>query len=216
MTNHTAIVRYLGLKDYTTVWKAMQRFTDQRHNHSLDEIWAVEHHPVYTLGQNGKKEHLLYYVNIPLVPVDRGGQITYHGPGQLVIYTMIDIQRKKMNVREMVTLLETAVLTLLKKYGIHANTECKAPGVYIENKKICSIGLRIRRGRAFHGLAFNVLMDLKPFTYINPCGFSGLQMTQLAEYYPTADLSIITQELIDCLTTNLGYNDLIYSNGTVE
>lgn len=213
MTTNTVVIRYLGREDYVKSWQAMQQFTNQRDENSLDEIWALEHPPVFTQGQNGKAEHLLSPGNIPVIPVDRGGQVTYHGPGQLVIYTLIDIKRKKINVREIVTLLEKSVIQLLSDYQINAAAKCKAPGVYVENKKICSIGLRIRRGCAFHGLALNVTMDLEPFTRINPCGFSGLEMTQLSALYPEVNMNIVANQLVEYLIENLGYNNSLIQAG---
>lgn len=158
----------------------MQQFTQQRNAETVDEIWLLEHHPVFTQGQNGKPEHLLDAGDIPVVKTDRGGQITYHGPGQLMVYTLIDLKRKKFTIRELVTHLEQSVISLLADYQIQAYAQCKAPGVYVAETKICSIGLRIRRGCAYHGIAFNVAMDLAPFDRINPCGFLGLKMTQFA------------------------------------
>lgn len=206
MTANTVIIRHLGLQAYHDIWLAMQQFTNQRNEQTLDEIWLLEHPSVFTQGQNGKPEHLLNPGDIPVVQVDRGGQVTYHGPGQLVVYTLVDIKRKKINVREIVTHLEQAVIQLLTDYQIHASTKCKAPGVYIENKKICSVGLRIRRGCAFHGLALNVNMNLEPFSRINPCGFTDLEMTQLSELQPTIKTDTIKTKLVEYLIANLGYN----------
>jgi lipoyl(octanoyl) transferase len=202
----TVIIRHLpGLQNYTSTWQAMQQFTNQRTDETPDEIWTLEHPAIFTQGQNGKAEHVIAPGNIPVISVDRGGQVTYHGPGQLVIYTLIDIKRKKLNVREIVTLLEQSVIELLTEYGIHAESQCKAPGVYIENKKICSVGLRIRRGCSFHGLALNVKMNLEPFTRINPCGFAQLKMTQLADFEPSVDIKSTAYKLIAHLTAKLGY-----------
>jgi lipoyl(octanoyl) transferase len=206
----TLIIRNLpGLQDYHATWHDMQQFTNLRTNDTLDEIWTLEHPGVFTQGQNGKAEHILAPGNIPVIRVDRGGQVTYHGPGQLVIYTLIDIKRKKLNVREIVTVLEQSVIDLLADYQIEAASQCKAPGVYVKNKKICSVGLRIRRGCTFHGLALNVAMDLDPFSRINPCGFSELEMTQLAAIDPTISMKTATHKLLAHLTANLGYNNAI-------
>ena len=164
MTSNTIITRYLGCQDYLSIWQDMQRFTDQRDADTPDEIWVVEHPPIFTQGQNGKAEHILSPGNIKVIKVDRGGQVTYHGPGQLLSYTLIDLKRKKLNVRQMVSILEDSIVYLLLNHGIQATTQCKAPGVYVNDKKIASIGLRIRRGCSFHGLALNVAMDLEPFT----------------------------------------------------
>ena len=174
-------IRWLGRQEYLACWASMQQFTNARNDETMDEIWLLEHHPVFTQGQNGKPEHVLNPGNIPIVQTDRGGQVTYHGPGQLMIYTLIDLKRKKLNVRELVTRLEQSIIDLLAEYGITALAKREAPGVYMDDKKICSIGLRIRKGCAYHGIAFNVALDLEPFTRINPCGFKELQMTQFAE-----------------------------------
>jgi len=205
MKSNTVIVRTLGLQDYLATWLAMQQFTNVRDENTVDEIWLLEHPAVFTQGQNGKPEHILATRDIPIMQTDRGGQVTYHGPGQLVIYTLIDLKRKKFNVRQVVTLLEQSVTRLLADYHIQAQTKCTAPGVYVDNKKICSIGLRIRRGCSFHGLALNVAMDLSPFLLINPCGFPHLKMTQMAELNKTATLAEVSLKLIEHLITGLGY-----------
>lgn len=193
---NTITIRTLGQQDYQTCWQAMQEFTNRRDETTPDEIWVVEHPPVYTLGQNGKPEHLLHPGEIPVIKVDRGGQVTYHGPGQIVVYPLIDLKRRKLNVRDIVTLLEKSVIELLQQHGITATAKCEAPGVYVDNKKIASIGLRIRRGCSFHGLAFNVAMDLEPFSRINPCGFKGLEMTQLSTFDPAVNVVTIAEELV--------------------
>ncbi|MCW9018338.1 MAG: lipoyl(octanoyl) transferase LipB, partial [Kangiellaceae bacterium] len=167
------VVRQLGRQTYVPVWQKMQAFTDERGVQSVDELWLVEHDPVFTQGQAGKKEHLLMPGDIPVVQVDRGGQVTYHGPGQQVAYFLIDLRRKKIGVRQLVTAIENAVVDLLKKYAIESAPRPDAPGVYVGEKKICSLGLRIRRGSSFHGLALNVAMDPEPFLRINPCGYAG-------------------------------------------
>jgi lipoyl(octanoyl) transferase len=205
MTADSIIIRQLGMQDYQTCWQAMQTFTNQRTEETSDEIWLLEHYPVFTQGQNGKPEHLLNPGNIPVIQVDRGGQVTYHGPGQLVVYPLVDLKRKKINVREMVTILEKSVIALLNQYHATAYAKCEAPGVYIDNKKICSIGLRIRRGCSFHGLALNVAMDLTPFSRINPCGFKTLEMTQISEFNPSINLEMVGQHLLAYLIQNLGY-----------
>ncbi|MFC6632768.1 lipoyl(octanoyl) transferase LipB [Microbulbifer taiwanensis] len=181
-----AIVRNLGRRDYESVWRAMSRYTDTRDDSSLDEIWCVEHEPVFTQGQAGKAEHLLNTGDIPVVQVDRGGQVTYHGPGQLVVYPLLDLRRAKVGVRDLVTALETATVEMLKTFGIAAAPRADAPGVYLTDgpragNKIASIGLRVRRGCSFHGIAINIDMDLAPFLRINPCGYAGMQMVQMAE-----------------------------------
>ena len=187
MNTEVLTVRWLGRQAYQSCWHDMQAFVKQRHETSPDEIWLLDHDPVFTQGQNGKPEHLLAPGNIPVVKTDRGGQVTYHGPGQLMVYTLIDIKRKKMNVRDFVCALEKSVMHYLGDLGIKAQAKRDAPGVYVgeDQQKICSLGLRIRRGYAYHGLAFNINMDLEPFSRINPCGFSGLKMTQLADCAPS-------------------------------
>jgi lipoyl(octanoyl) transferase len=205
MNADTVIVRDLDRQDYLACWQAMQQFTQNRDESTLDEIWLLEHSPVFTQGQNGKPEHVLNPGNIPVVNVDRGGQVTYHGPGQLVVYTLIDIKRKKLSIRALVTLLEKSIIELLAELGIEAFAKPDAPGVYIGQSKICSVGLRIRRGCSYHGLAFNVAMDLEPFSRINPCGFSQLEMTQLSTLNESYDIAKTRVKLIKYLIENLGY-----------
>jgi len=177
------VVRQLGVEDYASVWGRMRKFTDERTPESQDEIWLVEHPSVYTQGQAGKAEHLLRSQGIPLVQSDRGGQVTYHGLGQLVIYPLLNIKRLKMGVRDLVSCLEAALIDfLLSTYHIHANARADAPGVYVEGRKIASLGLRVRRGCSYHGAALNVDMDMSPFLNINPCGYPGLQMTQISDW----------------------------------
>lgn len=176
------VVRQLGQRDYQSVWQAMQQFTADRTNDTADEIWITEHPPVYTLGLNGKREHLLMQTEIPVLDTDRGGQITYHGPGQLVIYPLLDLRRLTMGPRQAVTLLENAMVNSLRQYGISAKAKAEAPGVYVDNKKIGALGLRIKRDCCYHGLSLNNDMDLLPFQAINPCGYAGLQVTQLSDF----------------------------------
>ncbi len=209
MNKTDLIVRQLGLQDYQEIWHKMQEFTDNRNAETTDEIWLVEHHPVFTQGQAGKPEHLLQSSNIPIVQSDRGGQITYHGPGQQVMYVLIDIKRHEhLNVRQLVTALEQSVVETLADYGIEGYPKPDAPGVYIDGKKICSLGLRIRKGCSFHGLAFNINMDLNPFHYINPCGYAGLEMCQLADFIgkEEATLDKVSPKLIKHFAELLGYN----------
>lgn len=209
MTERQLIVRQLGLQDYQEIWHKMQDFTDNRQADTLDEIWLVEHPPVFTQGQAGKPEHLLQTSTIPVVQSDRGGQITYHGPGQQVMYVLIDIRRQQnLNVRQLVTALEQSVVKTLADYGIEGYPKADAPGVYINGKKICSLGLRIRKGCSFHGLAFNINMDLTPFHYINPCGYAGLEMCQLADFIEKkeATLDKVSPKLIKHFAELLGYN----------
>ncbi len=181
MSTDTVIIRELGRQSYEPVWQRMQAFTDNRDDHAQDEIWLVEHDPVFTQGQAGKAEHVLMPGDIPVVQVDRGGQVTYHGPGQQVVYLMLNVRRRKLGVRTLVTAMENAVVSSLGEYGITANARPDAPGVYVDGKKVCSLGLRIRRGCSFHGLALNVNMDLAPFLRINPCGYAGMEMTDCAK-----------------------------------
>ncbi|MDH4109200.1 MAG: lipoyl(octanoyl) transferase LipB [Gammaproteobacteria bacterium] len=171
--------RSLGLQEYEPLWRAMQRFTDTRDERTADEIWFTEHPPVYTLGVNASREHLLAPGGIPVVQIDRGGQVTYHGPGQLMIYPLIDLRRAGLGVRALVTALEQTVVDLAADYGVSAAARADAPGVYVDGVKLASVGLRIRRGASYHGMALNVDVDLEPFSRINPCGFRGLEVTTL-------------------------------------
>lgn len=206
------IVRSLGQQDYHTCWQAMRDFTQNRNETTPDEIWLLEHKPVFTQGQNGKPEHILNPGTIPVIKVDRGGQVTYHGPGQLIAYTLIDLKRKKFNVRDMVSALENAVILSLADFQIEARARCEAPGVYVAYKKICSVGLRIRRGCSYHGLALNVSMDLDPFLRINPCGFRELEMAQMKNYHMAIDIKLVEITLTNHLVTILGYNHVDRSN----
>ncbi|MGP1627858.1 MAG: lipoyl(octanoyl) transferase LipB [Aggregatibacter segnis] len=203
------IVRQLGIRDYESVWHEMQSFTDNRTEDTTDEIWLVQHPSVFTQGQAGKPEHLLLQNAIPVVQSDRGGQITYHGLGQQIMYVLIDVKRhENLNVRQLVTALEQSVVRTLADYGIEGYPKPDAPGVYIDGKKICSLGLRIRHGRSFHGLAFNINMDLSPFHQINPCGYAGLEMCQLADFIPAqdADCDKVSPQLVKHFAEQLGYN----------
>jgi len=204
-TTQAVNIRWLNISDYQTIWEAMRQFTDQRDAATTDEIWLLEHHPVFTQGQNGKSEHLLNAHHIPVVQSDRGGQITYHGPGQLIIYTLIDLKRKKWHIRDLITRLEQAIIDMLAAHHLPAYADPKAPGVYISEQKIASIGLRIRRGASYHGIAFNVSMDLSPFSHIHPCGFSNLKMTQFSNWGGTSDVTAVGHELITYLMKGLGY-----------
>jgi lipoyl(octanoyl) transferase len=192
-------IKALGMVDYEPTWRAMQRFTDDRTADTLDEIWLVQHPPTYTQGQAGKPEHLLNPTDIPVVKIDRGGQITYHGPGQIVAYLLLDLRRWKINVRELVRLMEQAVIDLLAEYGVAAEGREDAPGVYVGNAKIAALGLKIRKSCSYHGLSFNVDMDLSPFDSINPCGYEGLRVTQAIE----VGISVPWEELQAQLTQNL-------------
>lgn len=205
------IIKQLGLQDYETSWQRMRTYTDSRGTRDSDQLWLLEHLPVFTLGQAGKSEHLLNPGRIPVVKTDRGGQVTYHGPGQLIAYLMLDLRRARLGVRGLVSQLEQAVITLLSDYQIQASARPDAPGVYVEEKKIASLGLRIRHGCSFHGLSLNVDMDLEPFSRINPCGHPGLAVTQLADLGVTPDLPALGLELARHLASGLGYTPkLIY------
>jgi lipoate-protein ligase B len=203
------VVRELGLQPYRPIWQRMQAFTNERSADSRDEIWLLEHEPVFTQGQAGRAEHLLDPDDIPVVQVDRGGQVTYHGPGQLIVYLLLDLRRRKLGVRALVDLIEQSVVTVLAARGIRAYPRPDAPGVYVDERKICSLGLRIRKGCSFHGLALNLNMDLAPFLRINPCGHAGLEMTQVRSLAPEADLERLPDELVTCLVQKLGYTDVI-------
>lgn len=202
-------VRHLGLQQYQPIWQAMQQFTDERNEDTEDEVWLVQHQPVFTLGKAGKPEHLLNTGDIPVVKVDRGGQVTYHAPGQLVVYLMLDLKRLKLGIRELVTKFENSIINTLSKYEIKASAKKDAPGVYVDDKKIAALGLRVRRGCCFHGIALNVDMDLEPFARINPCGYRGLEITQLADLVDDVDIDVISQQLLSQLKQQLKYNALI-------
>lgn len=196
MYQDNILVRHLGLQPYEPVSQAMHDFTDSRDETTPDEIWLVEHLPVFTQGQAGKAEHLLMTGDIPVIQSDRGGQVTYHGPGQQVMYVLLNLKRRKLGVRELVTLLEQTVVNTLAEYGIDAHPRADAPGVYVGEMKICSLGLRIRKGCSFHGLALNINMDLAPFLRINPCGYAGMEMTQMCQWVATATPDIIRPVLL--------------------
>lgn len=189
------IFRNLGQQPYVKIWQQMQDFTDARTPETEDEIWLLEHEPVYTQGQAGKAEHILNRNSIPIIQSNRGGQVTYHGPGQLIAYILLDIRRRKLGIRKLVEQLEKVVIALLDQYQITAYGKRDAPGVYVDEAKIASIGLRVRRGCTFHGLALNVDMDLKPFADINPCGYQGLQVTQLKDLVADIEMDTIKQQL---------------------
>jgi len=193
------IVRSLGRQPYTPVWQAMQRFTDARTPETPDELWLLEHDAVYTQGQAGKAQHVLNPGAIPIVQCDRGGQVTYHGPGQLMAYTLIDLRRKNMGVREFVSALEKATIQALSGYAIAACAKADAPGVYVGKEKIMALGIRVRRARTFHGLALNVCMDLAPFAGINPCGYADLRHTTVYDEGGPADLAVMGQALVHAL-----------------
>ncbi|MFW3572007.1 lipoyl(octanoyl) transferase LipB [Kosakonia cowanii] len=196
MSQDTMLIRNLGLQPYAPVSQEMHDFTDRRDDDTPDELWLVEHPPVFTQGQAGKAEHVLAAGDIPVIQSDRGGQVTYHGPGQQVMYVLINLKRRKIGVRELVTLLENAVINTLAQLDIVANARPDAPGVYVDGKKICSLGLRIRKGCSFHGLALNIDMDLAPFMRINPCGYAGMEMTQVSKLVENASMDKIRTILI--------------------
>jgi lipoyl(octanoyl) transferase len=208
------VVKHLGRQDYEPIWQAMHDFTDNRTEETADEVWLVEHNPVFTQGQAGKAEHLLNTGDIPVVQSDRGGQVTYHGPGQLVAYFLINLRRKKLGVRDLVTHIENLVINTLKAYNIESTARPDAPGVYVDGRKICSLGLRIRKGCSFHGLALNVNMDLSPFQRINPCGYAGMEMVQVSQLGGPDDVIQVENKLVEELVKLLGYEqvELISTN----
>lgn len=198
MTSKT-IVRHKGMVDYHQCWQQMQDFNRQRNENTCDEIWLLEHPPVFTQGLNGKPEHILDLHNIPLVKTDRGGQVTYHGPGQLIAYILFDVKRNKQGVRQLVSGMEQAVIQYLQHHQIQAQAKKEAPGVYVEGAKIAALGLRVKQGGSYHGLSFNVDMDLTPFSYINPCGYQGLQVSSLQQLGLGYNVAQVKDELLDCL-----------------
>ena len=189
-------VHYLGLKEYDDIWSRMKEFTLTRQDETPDELWVLEHHSVYTQGQAGKPEHILNSQGIKVVQTDRGGQVTYHGPGQLVAYVLMDLRRRNLGIRTLVSRLEQVLISTLTNYHISANTQCGAPGVYVESKKIASIGLRVKNGCTYHGIALNVNMDLTPFQGINPCGFAKMEMTQISHFQPDIKLEHVSQQFV--------------------
>lgn len=190
------IIRDFGQADYEPVWQQMQDFTDQRDETTADELWLVEHPPVFTLGQQGERNQILQRSTIPIIQVDRGGHVTYHGPGQIVAYPLINLRRHKLGPRSLVTTIESILVELLKEFQIEAYPRPDAPGVYVDNKKIASIGLRIRKGCSYHGLALNVNMDLTPFSYINPCGMAGMEMVNMSEFVANIDITVVKKKLV--------------------
>lgn len=191
-------IKQLGMQNYTDVWLQMKDFTQNREAQTEDELWLLEHYPVYTQGQAGKPEHILNSASIPLVHSDRGGQVTYHGPGQLVAYVLMDLKKRNLSIRTLVNQLEQILIDLLSRYSIKASRQCGAPGVYVQEKKIASIGLRVKNGCTYHGIALNVNMDLLPFLGINPCGFAKMEMTQISHFYAKVTLEEINQNFINC------------------
>ena len=206
------MIRELGVREYEPVWRRMQAFTEDRGQETPDECWLVQHPAVFTLGLNGKAEHLLDPHEIPVIAVDRGGQVTYHGPGQLVMYLLLDLNRLGIGVRELVRKIEAAIIDLLASHGVPAQGREDALGVYIEDRKIAALGLRIKRGRSYHGLSLNVDMDLEPFQYINPCGYPGMAVTQLKDLGIDVDMTLLQQQLVQHLRRHLGYTKAIDIN----
>lgn len=203
MVHHSTIIKHLGRSDYLQTWQAMKDFTDQRDAETVDQLWITEHAPVFTQGLNGKPEHLLDTGAIPVIQIDRGGQVTYHGPGQLVLYCLLDLTRLGLGIRGLVNRIEAAIIALLDNYGIAANARASAPGVYVGEAKIAALGLRIRKGCCYHGLSLNINMDLAPFEGINPCGFQGLAVTQVAAFNAEIELEQAGRELATLLIEHI-------------
>lgn len=206
------VVENLGRRAYEPVWQAMQSFTDHRGPDTPDTCWVVEHDPVFTLGLNGRPEHLLDPGEIPIVKVDRGGQVTYHGPGQVVLYLLLDLRRLRIGVRRLVTAMEGGVIRFLARYGVEAAARRDAPGVYVGERKIASVGLRVRRGCSYHGLAFNLDTDLEPFRRINPCGYQGLEVTRLRDLGVTMTFDHAAWQLVRRVAHELGYETITMSD----
>jgi lipoyl(octanoyl) transferase len=200
---HSLKIKNLGLQDYQPVWQAMQNFTKSRDKQTHDELWIVEHPPVFTLGRNGKEEHILEKTDIPIIKVDRGGQVTYHGPGQLVVYFLLDLHRRKIGIRQLVTLIENCLVDLLAHYNIEAYSDKKAPGVYVDKKKIAALGLRVSKGCTTHGLSLNIDMDLSPFQSINPCGYENLEVIQCKSLGIEDGMPVLTDKLLNLIKTAL-------------
>ncbi len=218
--NAVTLIRQLGLVAYEPTWRAMQEFTDRRDSSTDDEIWFAEHPPVFTLGLNAGREHVLDPGDIPVVPVDRGGQVTFHGPGQLMIYPLLDLRRKQLGVRDLVVALEEAIIAYVADLGIIAVGRRDAPGVYVDGAKLASIGLRIRRGASYHGLALNVALDLEPFRRINVCGYPGLKVTRLADLCGVSDLAAVAAgveaHLLQKLSCRAGYSAISTASQAVS
>ena len=213
MNENTLIVRQLGRQRYMPIWQKMQAYTDTRDDNSPDEIWLVEHDSVFTQGQAGKDEHLLAPGDIEVIKVDRGGQVTYHGPGQQMMYVLFNLRRLKIGVRELVTWLEECIIESLAEYGIDAYAKADAPGVYVNDRKIASLGLRVRRGCSFHGLALNVNMDLSPFLRINPCGYAGMNMVQTKELNGPQNLQSAGEGLVKHMIKKLNATQVKHTEG---
>lgn len=205
--NGRLVVRDFGQAAYEPVWRAMQTFTDSRDESTTDELWLVQHPPVFTQGQAGKAEHVLAPGDIPVIQVDRGGQVTYHGPGQIVAYPLVDLRRLGLGVREFVNRIEEIIIRVLDRHGVDGERVAGAPGIYVAGDKIASLGLRVRRGCTFHGLAFNIDMDLEPFHRINPCGYAGLQVIQLSDL-AEVEIAGIQSHLVEEFVQQLGYSEV--------
>jgi lipoyl(octanoyl) transferase len=203
---HSLVVKNLGQKPYVKTWQTMKSFTDSREECVIDEFWLVQHPPVYTLGQSGKVEHLLTPSDIPVVHSDRGGQVTYHGPGQLVCYLLLDVRRLRFGVRGLVTAMEQSIIQLINSYGVIAESKAEAPGVYVDGKKLAALGLRIRKGCSYHGLSLNVDMDLGPFSNINPCGYKGLEVIDMKGLGIDRPMTEVMEDLTDILIRQIGYD----------
>lgn len=217
LADRTIAIRDLGQQDYVPLWHAMQQFTDTRTETTRDEIWFTEHPPVFTLGLNASQEHLLAPGDIPVVQIDRGGQVTFHGPGQLMVYPLIDIRRANVGVRKLVTALEQSVVDLVAEYKVSAAARPDAPGVYVDGKKLASVGLRVRRGCSFHGMALNVEIDLEPFSRINPCGYAELEMTDLGRLGADLELHEVSPRLLPHFLHHLGFDgaNVVQAEGEV-
>ncbi len=203
MAENKPLIKYLGMTEYGQTWQQMKDFTHQRDALTRDEIWITEHSPVFTQGQNGKAEHILDCGDIPVIQIDRGGQVTYHGPGQLVVYCLLNLPRLGLGVRALVTHIEEAIIALLDDYGVKAAARADAPGVYVGDAKIAALGLRIRKGCCYHGLSLNIDMDLSPFQRINPCGFEHLEVTQMSDFNIDIGLQQVGYELAQYFNENL-------------
>ena len=214
-TTHALKVRQLGTQEYQATWDAMKTLCSERDTDTCDEVWFVQHPAVFTQGISGKAEHILANSNIPIVQTDRGGQVTYHGPGQLVMYVLFDLRRLGIGVRALVDLLENVTIAGLKTYGLTANARKDAPGVYISEKKIASLGLRVKKGCSYHGLSININMDLSPFQQINPCGYEGLEITQLSDYGVNCQIEDVAAILLHELQSQLNYTPLILGQNSL-
>ena len=203
---NSLIVKHLGMVAYQDTLSEMRQFTGSRDEDTPDELWFLQHHPVFTQGQAGKKEHILSPGDIPIVQSDRGGQVTYHGPGQLVCYLMIDLKRKHLGIRDLVDGIENSIIELLRDYGIESGAKRAAPGVYVDDSKIAQLGLRVKKGRSYHGLSLNIAMDLEPFERINPCGYAGLKVTDLRNLGVRDEILTVASRLLEQLEQNFGYD----------